>query len=105
MAKDVTAADFDKQVLDDEGVVLVDFWAAWCPPCRILGPIIEKVSENTKDIAKVLKLDVDSNQDIAMRYGIRGIPTVMIFKGGKVVETLVGVRPQEEYERLLDKHA
>ena len=105
MAQDVNTDDFQKEVLDQDGVVVVDFWAAWCPPCRALSPIIEKVGEAHKEQAKVVKLNVDENQDIAMRYGIRGIPTVMMFKDGKTVETIVGLRPEQEYAKLIEKHA
>lgn len=104
MTKAITADDFDAEVLNNDGVVLIDFWAAWCAPCLALAPIIEKVAENVKGKAQVLKLNVDENQDIAMKFGIRGIPTVKIFKGGKEVETIVGLQPQPVYEQLIEKH-
>ena len=105
MPKAVTSKDFDKEVLEDEGVILVDFWAGWCAPCIALAPIIEKVAESTKDNAKILKLNVDENPDIAMKFGIRGIPTVKLFKDGKVVEEIVGLQPQQVYEQAISAHA
>lgn len=105
MTKAITANEFETEVIEHKGLVLVDFWAAWCAPCVALAPIIEKVSESTKDSAKVLKLNVDENPDIAMRYGIRGIPTVKLFKDGEEVENIVGLQPQQVYEQAISAHA
>ena len=105
MPQAVTTDDFDKEVLESDGVVLVDFWAAWCAPCVALAPIIEKVEESTKDSAKIVKLNVDENPEIAMKYGIRGIPTVKLFKDGKEVDNLVGLQPQQVYESAISSHA
>ncbi len=99
----VTDADFAEQVLNADGPVLVDFWAEWCGPCRALGPIIEKLSEDYDGRARIAKVDIDANQQIAMQLGIRSIPTVVLFNKGEVVDTIVGVRPQADYEASLDK--
>ncbi len=97
--------DFQQKVLESDKPVLVDFWAEWCGPCRMLGPIIEQLADDYADRVTVAKLDVDSAQQVAMRYGIRSIPTVMLFKNGEVQETLVGVRPKGDYARVLDAAA
>ncbi len=99
----VTDGDFAQQVLESDKPVLVDFWAEWCGPCRALGPIIESLSEDFGGRAKVAKLDVDANQQVAMQYGIRSIPTVMLFNNGQLVESLVGVRSKSDYEASLNK--
>lgn len=105
MAHAVTTEDFDEKVLHGKGVILVDFWADWCPPCRALAPIIQAVSEEAKDIVTVYKLDTDSNQEIAMQYGIVSIPTVKIFKDGKEVESIIGLHQKHEYLRAIEHHA
>lgn len=90
----LTDSNFQEEI--KEGLVLVDFWAEWCGPCRMLGPIIEELAEEVKDV-KIAKLNVDEAQQTAMKYGVMSIPTVILFKDGQVVETLVGVRPMEAY--------
>ncbi len=102
---EVSDSDFQQKVLDSDKPVLVDFWAEWCGPCRMLGPIIEQLADEYEDKVTVAKLDVDSAQQVAMRYGIRSIPTVMLFKDGEVQETLIGVRPKGDYARVLDSAA
>jgi len=102
---EVGDSDFQQKVLDSDKPVLVDFWAEWCGPCRMLGPIIEQLADEYEDKVTVAKLDVDSAQQVAMRYGIRSIPTVMLFKDGQVQETLIGVRPKGDYARVLDSAA
>ena len=99
----VTDNDFADQVLQSDTPVLVDFWAEWCGPCRVLGPVIESLSQEYDGRVKVAKVDVDSSQQVAMQYGIRSIPTVMLFDKGQVVDTIVGVRPKSDYETSLRK--
>jgi thioredoxin 1 len=104
MASAVTSKEFDKKVLDSKGLVLVDFWAAWCPPCHALAPIIEQISEEIKD-TKVYKLNVDEERDIAMRYQITSIPTTKLFKDGEEVETFIGLAPKQHFLELIKKHS
>ena len=98
----VTDGDFAQQVLQSDKPVLVDFWAEWCAPCRMLGPVIESLSAEYDGKVTIAKLDVDANQQVAMQYGIRSIPTVMLFDKGQVVDTLVGVRPKTDYETSIN---
>ena len=101
----ISDADFQTAVLDSEQPVLVDFWATWCGPCRAMAPTIDELSETFDGRAKVAKLDIDENPQTAQAYGISSIPTVLLFRGGQVVETFVGVQPRERYERALAQHA
>ena len=86
----VSTAEFDKQVLEAEGPVLVDFWAVWCGPCRAIAPAVDAVADEFSGRAKVFKLNVDENPEIAGRYGVQSIPTLIVFKGGQKVNELVG---------------
>ena len=99
----VTDKDFGDQVLRSETPVLVDFWAEWCGPCRALGPVIESLSEDFAGRVRVAKVDVDANQEVAARYGIRSIPTVILFDKGQIVDTFVGVRPKGDYAAALER--
>ncbi|MBK9303431.1 MAG: thioredoxin [bacterium] len=98
----VESGTFKSEVLDSAVPVLVDFWAPWCGPCKLLTPTIEELARDYAGRAKVVKVNVDDNQDLATKYGIRGIPTVMVFKGGDAVASLVGMRPKAELAQALD---
>jgi thioredoxin 1 len=99
----VTDASFAEEVLKSDQPVLVDFWAEWCAPCRALGPIVESLSADYEGRARIAKVDIDANQQIAMQFGIRSIPTVMLFDKGQIVDTFVGVRPKSDYDAALQK--
>lgn len=99
----VTDNDFAQQVLQSDKPVLVDFWAEWCAPCRMLGPIIEDLAADYDGKVRIAKLDIDANQQVAMQFGIRSIPTVMVFDKGQVVDMVVGVQPKQAYEESLKK--
>jgi thioredoxin 1 len=102
--KTFTDASFDTEVLKSEVPVLVDFWAEWCGPCRMMSPTVDQVASDYAGKVKVGKLDVDSNQMTASRYGIRGIPTLLLFKGGNIVEQKVGAIGKTDFQKMLDKH-
>ena len=104
MALELTDGNFQELVLNSDKPVLVDFWAAWCGPCRMLGPIVEEPHNDYDGKAVVGKVDVDNNQQIAMQYGIRNIPTVLIFKNGEVVDKFVGVAPKASIAEKLEAY-
>ncbi|MBX7117346.1 MAG: thioredoxin [Myxococcaceae bacterium] len=99
----VSDAQFKAEVLDSKEPVLVDFWATWCAPCRAIAPALEELATQYKGKAKIAKVDVDSAQQVAQQYGIRSIPTLLMFKGGKVVEQIVGAVPKSKLEDALKK--
>ena len=101
---DVTDTDFERAVIRSEVPVLVDFWAEWCGPCRVVGPTVAELAAEYGERLVVAKVDVDANPDSAARFGIRSIPTLKLFKSGEVVETTVGVTPKSELVSLIDPH-
>jgi thioredoxin 1 len=103
--RNFTDATFQNEVLDSDQPVLVDFWAAWCGPCRAVGPVIEELAEQYDGTVKVGKLNIDENPQAPSDFRISSIPAVLVFKGGQVVETLVGVQTKERYEAALNQAA
>lgn len=102
MALEITDSTFEDVVLKSKKPVMVDFWAAWCGPCRMVGPIVEELSKEYEGKVVVGKVDVDANQEFASKYGVRNIPTVLLFKDGEVVGRQVGVAPKSTYAKALD---
>ena len=103
-AMDVNEQNFQDEVVKSEIPVLVDFWATWCNPCKMIAPMIDKIAKDYEGKMKVVKVDVDSNPGIASTLGIRSIPTLMIFKGGDVVEQVIGVAAEAQLKKLIDKN-
>jgi len=103
MAQQFTDQNFDQEVLKSDKPVLVDFWAAWCGPCQIMGPIVDELALEMKDKIKIGKLNVDENRETATNYSVMSIPTLIIFKEGKVVKQLVGVQAKENLKEELQK--
>ena len=103
-ASPVTDATFKKEVLESKIPVLVDFWAPWCGPCRMVAPVVEEIADQYEEKVKVVKLNTDENPNIASQYGIRSIPTLMIFKEGKRVDMVVGAVPKTTLANTLDKY-
>jgi thioredoxin 1 len=102
--KEVSDSSFEKDVLGSSKPVLVDFWAQWCTPCRMLAPTVEAVAEQYSEAANVVKLNVDDNPSTAQRYGIKGIPTLILFREGKEVERVVGATSKESITRMIEKY-
>jgi thioredoxin 1 len=101
----VSARNWDAEVMQSNEPVLVDFWAEWCPPCRALAPTVDALAEQYHGRLKVAKLDVDESPEIAGRYGVQSIPTLLLFRGGKVVEQRIGAMPKDELVRMVEPHA
>jgi thioredoxin 1 len=101
---DVSDSSFEQEVLKSDKPVLVDFWAEWCGPCRMLAPTVEAVAVKFSETAKVVKLNVDDNPATAGTYGIKGIPTLIVFKDGKEVERVVGATGKDSISRMIEKH-
>jgi thioredoxin len=99
-AVEITDATFETEVLHASGLTIVDLWAEWCMPCKNIAPILDQIAAEYRDKIKVTKLDVDANPDIPGQYGVSGIPTLLVFKGGQLVQTIVGFMPKD---RLLEK--
>ncbi len=97
-----TETNFDAEVLKSETLVLVDFWAPWCGPCRLVGPILDEIADENDGKVKVVKVNVDENQALSQRYGIRGIPTMMFFKGGEQVDMTVGAAMKDRIQEKID---
>ncbi|MPL93190.1 hypothetical protein SDC9_39316 [bioreactor metagenome] len=97
----LTDTDFQKKI--STGVTLVDFWAGWCMPCKLLGPTISQLADDNAGNAKIAKLDVEESQRTASKYGVSSIPTVILFKNGKEINRIVGVKPKQHYQSLIDK--
>ncbi|MDP7008022.1 MAG: thioredoxin [Phycisphaerales bacterium] len=102
MALEFTDANFQEEVLNASQPVLVDFWAEWCGPCKAIGPTIEELASEYADKAKVGKVDIDSNRDIAMQFNIQSIPSILIFKDGQVIETFVGMKAKGDLAAAID---
>jgi thioredoxin 1 len=101
---EVTDGTFEESVLKSAQPVIVDFWATWCGPCKALSPVVDEIARTYTGRVKVYKMDVDRNTSTPMRYGVRGIPTLLIFKDGKVQEQIVGFVPKDTIQKALDKH-
>ena len=94
--KNLSLDNFENEISSSNIPVLVDFWAEWCGPCKMLGPILEEISKDLKDKLQILKVNLDENQDLAMKYSIRSIPTLLLFKDGELIDTKVGLLPKSE---------
>lgn len=103
MAKAVTDANFKSEVLESDIPVLVDFWAEWCPPCRMMSPIVDEIGREFGDRLKVVKLDTDHNPSTAMKYGIVSIPTFNLYRNGEVVASIVGARPKRRFKKDIER--
>jgi thioredoxin 1 len=102
MAKEITTSNFKDSVLEHEGVALVDFWAEWCGPCKLIGPVIEELAGDYDGKATIGKLNVDDNREVAAQYGIMSIPTLLFFKNGQIVDKHVGLASKADIKKKLD---
>lgn len=98
----ITDDNFEQEVVNSDKPVLIDFWAAWCGPCRMIAPVVEELAQDYDGKAKIGKLDVDDNQQTAIRFGVRSIPTLLIFKGGQLKDTIIGAVPKTQIAQKLD---
>ena len=98
----VTDENFDNEVLKSLKPIVVDFWAEWCGPCKQIGPILEEISEEKKNIIKIVKINIDENPNIPQKYGVRGIPTLILFSNGKLIDTKVGSLPKSSLNEWID---
>ena len=101
--RNITDTDFQSAVLESDRPVLVDFWAEWCGPCRALGPVIEEIADDYDSDLSVVKVNVDESPATAAAFGVRSIPTVMLFRDGQPVESVVGVRPKAQFTQIIDR--
>jgi len=99
---DVTDSNFDAEVLESEVPVLVDFWAPWCGPCRRVSPVVEEIADERGDALKVVKMNIDENQETAIKFNVMSIPTLMVFKHGQVAKTVIGAYPKRKLEEELE---
>lgn len=99
----LTSENFEKEVLKEEKPILIDFWAAWCGPCKMMGPVVEQIAEDTRDTAKICKLNIDEELNLATKYNVMSIPTFILFKNGKEVERMIGAMPKEELMKIFEK--
>ena len=104
MALEITDANFEELVAKSDKPVLLDFWAEWCGPCRMVGPVVEELSKDYADTAVVGKVNVDHNANVSAMFGIRNIPTILFFKGGQVVDKLVGAQPKGNFVKKIEAH-
>lgn len=103
MVKQINASNFDEEVLKAEGLVVVDLYADWCGPCKMMGPVLESISEDYEDV-KFAKLNVDDNSDIAAKYGVQSIPNFLFIKNGELVDQLVGAKDSESFEEAIERN-
>ena len=104
MAIEINDADFETEVLKSDQPVLVDFWAPWCGPCRQIAPLVDEITSENEGSAKVVKINIDDSPAAAQQYGVTSIPTLMVFKGGEVVERFIGAQPKARLQEALDSH-